>query len=167
MILSSNGGKSDAWAGQERGRTTIACIQTSEQLNPELNKHDNEAFRFKTPKSFYSYLHSVSAKLRNWVHAKSRSVIPALAGAHEMDPVSVDCAIWQMMIDIWTWVVWFLQRSWIFPFCLDPSYFKCGFLFTSVVWDKVGCLCSVDVDVSRSSCLCCRKENCPSVRLSL
>jgi hypothetical protein len=55
MILSSNGGKSDARAGQERGRTTIACIQTSEEFNPELNKHDTEAFRFETPKSFYSY----------------------------------------------------------------------------------------------------------------
>ncbi len=39
-------------------------FQTSEELNPVQNKYNNEAFRFKTLKSFYSYWPSVSAKLR-------------------------------------------------------------------------------------------------------
>jgi hypothetical protein len=79
MILSSNGGKSDAWAGQERGRTTIACIQRNFKLRKKKNPEHNEHTNFKTLKSFYSYWPSISAKLR----ARQIPVgIPALAGVH-------------------------------------------------------------------------------------
>ena len=53
MIWSSNGGKSDAWTGQEWGQSTIP-LHSNSKLDIPNNTNRMKRFLFKNPKTFYS-----------------------------------------------------------------------------------------------------------------